>query len=164
MSLNISNVNHITSGPQPFILNERIDLGEIVQQSLQKFTLEKKSNIITRCETLPLVETNRGLITGAIESIIHMISSHSPEGSRLFLYIDCDEENSGKVDPELLNGFKRFRIRFHTNIDTTGSWRILHQKTIEDCKVALAQCNAGFAVNEIKSTGCLFSISLLGKM
>jgi hypothetical protein len=135
-----------------------------MQQALQRLQRDKNSDIIIRCETLPVIEGDKKNIVRVFEDIVQMIISHSPTGARLFLYVNCEEENKEAINPELVKTNKRYKVNFHTNISTDEVWKTAHEKTIAGCKALLAQYGAGFTVNEVKLTGCLFSISLLGKM
>lgn len=164
MSSNISKTNLVEPVPQNY--SEQVNLNDILRQALQqRLQYEKKnSNIIIRCDSLPVVETDKKTIVEVFGHIVQMIVSHPPNGTRLFLYVNCEEENKGMSGPDLVKRYKRYKVSFHTNISTDEAWKKAHEKTIAGCKAVLAQYGAGFTVNDIKSTGCLFSISLLGKM
>ncbi|HYK57423.1 MAG TPA: hypothetical protein VEV15_13230 [Flavisolibacter sp.] len=164
MSLNISKTNPVVSVPESY--SEQINLNDTLRQALQqRLQYEKKnSDIIIRCDNLPVVETDRKKIVGVFDDIVQMIVSHPPNGTRLFLYVNCAEENTGMTGFDLVKRNKRYKVNFHTNISTDEAWKKAHEKTIAGCKAVLAQYGAGFTVKDIKSTGCLFSISLLGKM
>ena len=163
MSSNISKTNAVVSVPES--CSEQIHLNDILRQALQqRLQYEKKnSDIIIRCDVLPVVETDKK-IAGVFDHIVQMIVSHPPNGTRLFLYVNCEEESTGMSGFDLAKRSKRYKVNFHTNISTDEAWKKAHKKTIAGCKAVLAQYGAGFTVNDIKSTGCLFSISLLGKM
>lgn len=141
---------------------EKVNLNETMQQSLQHYQKGRNSNIVIRCESLPVIEGDGRNMAKAFDDIIRIIVNHPPAGSKLFLHIDCEEERIENDDPELAK--KVFTIHFHTNCQADGSWKIAHGKTIENCSTLLAQYGASFTMNNIKASGCLFSISLLGKM
>lgn len=140
------------------------DLNEVMQQSLQQFQSGTRNlNVIVRCERLPVIEADQKAIAKVFDSLVQMISNHPPPGSKLYLYVDCEEERQ-QQDPETLYVGKRFFIRFHTNITTSEEWKAEYCRVLEECALTLQQFGAGFTVNEIKNTGCLFSISLSGKL
>ena len=163
MPSNILKANPVVSVPES--CSEQINLNDILRQALQqRLQYEKKnSDIIIRCDALPAVETDEK-IAGVFDHIVQMIVSHPPNGARLFLYVNCEEEHTGTAGFDLVKRNKRYKVNFHTNISTDEAWKKAHEKAIAGCKAILAQYGAGFTVNDIKSTGCLFSISLLGKM
>jgi len=150
--------------PENYWYVESVNLNEAMQQVLHQFQNQKNAKLIVRSENLPAIEANKTNVVKVLDNVLNMIATHPPAGSPLFLYIDCEEENKGKTDPVLTKGYKRYNIRFHTNVHTNNVWKINHQRTIDECTAILKQYGASFTVNEIKSTGCLFRISLLGKM
>jgi signal transduction histidine kinase len=164
MPSNISKTNPVISVPESY--SEQINLNDVLRQALQqRLQYEKKnSDIIIRCDVLPVVETDRKKIIGVFDHIVQMIISHPPNGARLFLYVNCEEEHTAMTGADVVKRNKRYKVNFHTNISTDEAWKKAHEKTIAGCKAVVAQYGASFTVNDIKSTGCLFSISLLGKM
>lgn len=163
MPSNISKTDPVASVSQS--CSKQTNLHDILRQALQqRLRYEKKnSDIIIRCDALPVVETDTRIV-GVFDDIVQMIVSHPPNGPRLFLYVNCEEENTGTAGSDLVKRNRRYKVNFHTNISTDEAWKKAHEKAIAGCKAVLAQYGAGFTVNDIKSTGCLFSISLLGKM
>jgi hypothetical protein len=141
---------------------ETINLNEMMQQCLQRFQTGRNLNMIVRCEHLPEVEADRSTFTEVFDKIMYMIGSHSPLANKLFLYIDCKEAKQ-ETGSQYLPGYKRYAIDFHTNTNADDKWKLVHQQTIKECLSLLAQYGAGLVVNEIKSAGCLFTISLLSK-
>lgn len=163
MSLSVSKTTNIL--PEPGNYSEQISLNNVTQLALQRLQLEYgKPDIIVRCQALPQIEADKHNIEKAFDDMIRMIIRHPPMGTRLYLYINCEEEHKEEGGAALIKMNKRYRISFHTNVCTDEAWKAANEKTIEGCRELLAQYGAGFTVNEIKSTGCLFSISLLGKM
>ena len=150
--------------PEPDSYSKQIDLNRVLQQALQRLLHDnKKADVIVRCENLPFTEADKKSIVRVFDGVVQMMAGPSPKGAKLFLYVACEEED-GEKDNFGPMQYKRYKISFHVNIATDGEWKELHQKTIADCKAILARYGAGFTVNEIQSTGCLVSISLLGKM
>jgi hypothetical protein len=141
---------------------ERINLNEIMQQCLLKFQNNTNLNMIVRCEPLPFVEADRSAMTKVFDKIVNMIGRYPPQGSKLFLYVDCIEAKGG-TGSQYLTGNKKYSIDFHTNTNADDKWKLEHQQTIKECASILAPYSAGIIVNEIRSAGCLFTISLLSK-
>jgi hypothetical protein len=140
------------------------DLNDVMQQSLHRFQSGiRNQNVIVRYESLPVIEADKTAMIKVFGSLVQMIINHPPEGSKLYLYVDCEEE-SREQDSETHYVSKRYFIRFHTNITTNEEWKAEYQRVLEECTAMLKQFGAGFTVNEIKNTGCLFSISLSGKL
>jgi hypothetical protein len=162
MSSSISKTSRIS---EPESYSEPIHLNGIMQQALQRLQhVNKGLDLIVRSEVLPVIEGDKKTIVRVFDDIVHMIVSPPPTGTRLFLYVDCEEEPKEASGAELVKIYKRYTLNFHTNINTNEAWKTAHEKTIARCRTLLAQYGASFTVKEVKSTGCLFSISLLGKM
>jgi hypothetical protein len=143
---------------------ERLNLNELMQQALHAFqTGGKHLNLIIRCESLPHIEGNKAQVSKLFANLLQTIVPFPPRGNKLFLYIDCEEQNKD-IDAVLTNGHKRFLIQFYTNIITNESWKRINKPVLVSCEQIVAQLNASLTVNDIKNTGCLFSISLLGKL
>jgi len=140
---------------------EKVSLNEVMQQSLRRFQLGRKPDVIIRCENLPDAEIDKDCITKIFNDILDMIINFPPTGNKLFLHVDCEEERIESDNPALAK--KVFNIHFHTNCRADEEWKLNHRQSVEKCAALLAQYDAGFTVNEIKAAGCLFSISLLGK-
>jgi hypothetical protein len=98
------------------------------------------------------------------DDLLGMILNHPPRASRLFLYVDCEEGYSDVIDMNVEKGFERYIIKFHTNVTTHDNWKLVNSQTLVNCRQILSKYNANLAVNEISKTGCLFSLSLQGKI
>jgi hypothetical protein len=143
---------------------ERINLNEVMQQELLRAQgQDSRSRMIVRCENLPVVEGAPAVVSGLLRGLVSLITAHPPLSSRLFLYIDCEEENK-EVEAALTQGYKRYRIDFHTNALTGEKWHMANQEKLEAYKKMALAFNGTLEVNQIGNTGCLFSISLVGKI
>jgi hypothetical protein len=140
-------------------------LNEILQESLKKAQAQvDKAQLIVRCESLPVVQADHSEIVKLFDDLIAMILNQPPNTTRLFLYIDCDEDNNDIIDMTLHPGFKKHLIKFHTNITTHEHWKILNNDTLINCKQILSRHNGNLMVHDVSSTGCLFAVSLPGKI
>jgi aminopeptidase C len=142
-----------------------LSLNEVLQESLKKAQAQvDKAQLIVRCENLPLVQADHGEMVRLFDDLIAMILNQPPNTTRLFLYVDCEENNSDMIDMTLQPGFKKYTIKFHTNITTHEHWKIINNNALINCKQILSRHNGNLAVHDISSTGCLFSLSLPGKI
>ena len=140
---------------------EKVLLNEILQQCLKRLQKGTSVNMIVRCEQLPLVKADRASMAIVFDNVLKIIMSDRPPGNRLFLHVDCEEEVQTEVCSTL--GFKRYAINFYTHSNSGKDWDSSKQKMISESRSILAQYDADLIVNEKKSIGCLFTISLLGK-
>ena len=140
-----------------------LSLSSILQESLKKAQVQvDKTQLIVRCETLPIIKADHDEIVTLFNDLIGMILNQPPNTTRLFLYVDC-EADSDAVDMALNEDFKRYTIKFYTNITTHEHWKLMNSQTLINCKQILSRHNGNLVVNDISSTGCLFSVSLPGK-
>ena len=140
-------------------------LNDILKQSLKKAQAQvDRVQLIVRCEILPLVKAGHEELSKLFDDLLGTILNHPPNGSRLFLYIDCEEDNTDTIDMTLKEEFKRYSIKFHTNITTHDNWKLINSQALINCRHTLSRHNGSLLVNDSSSTGCLFSVSLPGKL
>lgn len=141
-----------------------LSLNEILQESLKKAQAQvDKSQLIVRCESLPMVKADHDEMVKLFDDLIGMILNQPPNTTRLFLYVDCEENRSDIIDMTLSKEYRRYLIKFHTNITTHEHWKLVNSQTLVNCKQILSRHNGNLVVNDVSSTGCLFSVSLPGK-
>jgi hypothetical protein len=140
-----------------------ISLNEIFKESLTKAqTAANHLQITLRCETLPHVAGNQAELAKLFDELLDIILKYPPSGSRLFLYLDCEEEK--KADTLLQDTFRRFVLKFHTNAGVPDNWKVVNSQALVNCKQILSDHNGNLALGHSSRTGCLFSISLPGKI
>jgi len=140
-------------------------LNEVLQESLKKAQVQvDKVKLIVRCESLPLIVADHDEMVNLFDELLGMILNHPPAASQLFLYINCEEDTTDIIDMTLEEGLRRYCIKFHTNITTHDNWKLVNSQGLINCKQILSRHNGNLAVNDISSTGCLFSVLLPGKI
>lgn len=143
-----------------------VSLTEAFKDVLQRYSsLESKNAVILRMDALPCIEGTRDEIVQWCDHLLSMILNHPPLNSRLFLYIKCEEDKAaGNTDTSLGNGFKRYNLCIHTNISTCEDWRVLYREKLDECTLIARRHHASFLCNHISNTGCLFTLTLPGKL
>jgi light-regulated signal transduction histidine kinase (bacteriophytochrome) len=142
-----------------------LDLNMVLKECLKKAQAGVDDlQLIIRCESLPRIRAVYDEMVKLFENLLGTILNHAPETSRLFLYVDCEEDSNDVIDMTLEEGFKRYTIKFHTNVTTNDSWKLVNSQALINCRQILSNHNGNLAVNEISKTGCLFSVSLPGKI
>jgi light-regulated signal transduction histidine kinase (bacteriophytochrome) len=140
-----------------------LDLNKLVSEALQQLQASiQRSNVIVRCEQLPVTEGNEAALLRLFHDLIQLIIQHPPVGSKLFLYIDCATSQGDDLIQTTDNRF--YTIKFHTNIATSDEWRVSHQDVLSKCQQVLTEHHGEFAFRTTNSSGCLFSITLPGKL
>ena len=154
MSANVSPVESTVGGVNGIQLHANtVSLNEVVQQVIRGFSSQKANNTIIRCEALPQVSARKEQIAELFQGLLSTIFEEVPNGSKLFLYIDCRAEKDASA--KLL----QHEILINTNITCCDSWQQRHQETLEHCS-ELAKKIGGSLQTNINSTGCVFVISL----
>jgi hypothetical protein len=112
------------------------------------------------------VEGKEEIFLHLFSELISMILNHPPQNSKLFLYITCNEQapDTDIIDLRLKESFKLFKIDFHTNITSDDQWINLYKANLAKCSLLVQQGCSSFSFFPICNTGCLFSISLPGKI
>ena len=142
-----------------------LSLNDALQESLKKGQAQvDKAQLIVRCEVLPRIKAGHDEMVKLFDDLLGMILKHSPNTSRLFLYIDCEEDNNDVIDMTLEEGLKRYVIKFYTNITTHSNWKLVNSEVLINCRQTLSRHNGNLAANDISGTGCLFSVLLPGKI
>jgi hypothetical protein len=160
-----SQVSHpISRRPEHFENLDLIDLNPVMQQALRRMQRSGRHlEVIVRCEHLPVMNTVRADMEAVFSSLVSIIGEKAATDCRRFLYIGCSEEHKD-ISADLTNGYKRFLLQFHSNVSTDARWKEVHSDVLESCSQLLKKFQADLTVYEVKNTGCLFSISLLGKL
>lgn len=143
---------------------EIADLDQIFRNVLSAHTVN--GGIIFRCDKLPLSPGNPEYFTCLFDAIISMIVSHPPFGSKLFLYVKCFPEvlDSDVMDLRENENDAPFKIEIYSNITTDKDWEMSYQAKLADCNVQSTRVSGNFSFTPIANTGCLFSLTLRGKI
>jgi len=142
-----------------------ISLNEVLQESLKKAQVQvDKVKLIVRCEPLPATKADHDELVKLFDGLLGMILNSGLENSRLFLYIDCEEDTSDIVDMTIDANVKWYLIKFHTNVIAHDNWKLVNSQALISCRQILSRHNGNLAVNDISSSGCLFSVWLPGKI
>lgn len=157
MSVTESTQNNSALDAVNYIPLDFLSLNDLFNERFRKAqTRLEQLNLIVRCESLPRITGNREEITLLIDTLLSMILQQPPVGSKLFLYVDCEEMRNGKEAG-------RYLIKFHTNLTTNDVWKEVNREELALCERIVARHDGTFSVNNISNTGCLFSLFLPGK-
>src|SRR5215212_9454795 len=118
-------------GPHNFI-----SLNGLFNESMRKAQTHLQNlNVIVRCEFLPDIKGDKGEMTILLDTLISLVVSHPSAGSKLFLYVDCEAENSSDVlDLSLEEGCKRYLIKFYSNILSNENWKEYNKDLLVKCQ------------------------------
>lgn len=165
MSVTRQSLSNRTYDSKNFYPLTMLSLNEIVRESMRRvqpaFAGVKS---IVRCENLPVIKGNQEDISRTFEDLIRLILGYSGTTSQLFLYIDCEEADGGPNGNAVMEGLKKYTIKFRTNISPNEDWEEVHKELLAKCRQVLSMHNANFQINRPNHTGYLFSISVPGKI
>lgn len=147
------------TGSNPAIF---LSLNDIFNERIRKAQLRPgKVKIVARCESLPMVAGDREELATLFDILISLMIDNSPPGSDLLLYVNC---KTGQPFLSKNKGFLDYVIKFHTNLTTNEGWKDRNKEALYNCEQIINRHRGSFLVNNIFNTGCLFSISLPGKI
>jgi len=123
----------------------------------------RSSSLVLRCAHLPEVEGVHAAYLNVFRQLVQLIAGLQRPGAQLYLHVDCIE-----VAPQVASGLvqegKRYRVQFQTSAATDADWAATHEMSFAQCRELMQAQGAQFEVFPVRRTGCLFSISLLGKL
>ena len=142
-----------------------VDLNQVLETVCNGFIAEGKSFIL-RSDKLPHVLGDEEVFLHLFKELVAMILNHPPQNSKLFLYVTCREDNPDEdvIDMRLTGDIRLFRTNFYTNITSDDQWTDLYKEDLAANSLLVEQNGGNFSFFPICNTGCLFSISLPGKI
>lgn len=135
-----------------------INLNELISAVLLPYQKRGRNHdLAVRCDSLPLTFGDPAALEHVLSELVRLILKH-PVSGRKFLHIFCEEDKSVSNQPD------RFILQFHANLIIDEQWKQLHMESILALQAILEKTNSRLIVHEIFTTGCVFSISLPGKL
>ena len=137
-----------------------VDLGDLFRERFN-LMLHKGASVIMRCDQLPVVFGNRNELRILCDHLADLILSYPPAGSKLFLYVECDDSTNDSVSFD--GDFRNYEINFHSNMAAGDDWQNAHDATLAECSRIVSAHNGSFIHKKHEHSGCIFSIILSGK-
>lgn len=142
-----------------------VNMNEVVQYHLLSRRQQVEAlQAIIRLDVLPHVAGDGQGISKMFSHIFNSILNHPPAGTKLFIYIKCERENSEVMDLSLPQGFQRYLVSVFTNIIADEAWQQAQQPALADIATVVQKANGSFTSFNIVNTGCLYQIVLPGKL
>ena len=143
---------------------QSVDLNEIFRAVLDTYSVD--GGLIFRCDKLPIAIGSPEDFTYLFDALLSMIVSHPPQGSKLYLYVKCFPET---VDDDVMDlrvdaQTAIYKIEIYSNITTDKEWEMLHQAKLAECNLQAAKVKGRFSFSPVVNTGCVFSLTLPGKI
>jgi light-regulated signal transduction histidine kinase (bacteriophytochrome) len=144
------------------IMYEEVILGKILQAVLHKTKSALEAHrVIVRCDELPTIKGNGADFENLFHNIITIMLDHPPVPGKQYLYVQCkeaDEEGNKQAGQH-----KLYIIQFHLNLALSDYWQVKHNVGLKMCQQIAETYKGGFIINNT-NTGCLFTLSLPGKL
>ena len=138
-----------------------VDSNFLLQKAIQKLSPEVRSEVVLRCDELVQLQCSEESSEKVFSQLLQLIAKAKPVDRKLFLHITCfPESKEGKT---IAFGLKRYIIQFHTNISLHSEGTQEAEKEINTIASLLVPYGGSLQVNQLKNSGCVFSISLPGK-
>ncbi|WP_121356530.1 hypothetical protein [Flavisolibacter nicotianae] len=137
-----------------------VNTNAIFKKALAQFSKDLRKGIALRCDDLPAVQGAEADFEAVFSLLLQTILQRRANVSRLFLHVHCTSED---IDTDNAAGLKQFSIQFNTNISPCADWLQQNEQQLTNVAAILLRNGGRLLVNQLKTTGCIFSVSLPGK-
>jgi hypothetical protein len=142
-----------------------VDLNEVVQDLMERMKHGPvQSRAIIRYETLPVVSGNPEKLSELFGILFHSIVMQGGIGTKPFIYIRCTLQQSEIMDLSVPANSGMYSLTVYTNIVANHVWLEQHRADIETMKSILKNLHGNLHCSTIENTGCLYLITLPGKL
>ena len=148
--------------PATFSPAKLVDTNSFLRKAIQKLSPEMRSEVVLRCDELVQLQCSEESVEKVFFQLFQLITDAKPSGKKLFLHITCLKELTKEKETIAL-GLQRYVIQFHTNVSLHSPWIQEAEKRINTIASLLPPYGGSFQVNQLKNSGCVFSIALPGK-
>jgi hypothetical protein len=139
-----------------------VDTNSFLRKAIQKLSPETRSEVVLRCDELVQLQCSEENIEKVFSQLLQLIVDAKPSDKKLFLHITCFPELKKQKETIVL-GLQRYIIQFHTNVALHSPWIQEAENRINNIASLLPPFGGSLQVNQLKNSGCVFSISLPGK-
>ena len=139
-----------------------VDTNMILRKAIQKLSPEIRNEVVLRCDELVRLQCAEENIDLAFTQLLQLIADAKPSDKKLFLHITCFQETRKEKETIAL-GLQRYTIQFHTNVSLHAAGAQEVEYRINSIASLLPPFGGSLQVNQLKNSGCVFSISLPGK-
>jgi hypothetical protein len=139
-----------------------VNANTILRKALHNLTPEVRSNLVLRCDELPLVKITEECLENAFTELLSLIISNRSTDTKLFLHISCIQETEPGNNTGVKDGNHRYQVQFHSNTSPYTEWLPKNQQQINSIAASLVPAGGSLVVNHLKNSGCIFCIALPG--
>jgi len=139
-----------------------VDTNLVLRKAIKKLSPEIRKEVVLRCDELVRLQCAEENIEEAFTQLLQLIADAKPSDKKLFLHITCFQETK-KEKETIAPGLQRYVIQFHTNVSLPVGGMQEAEFRINNIASLLPPFGGSLQVNQLKNSGCVFSISLPGK-
>lgn len=147
----------------PHISDQLVDLNLLLTRCWKYYEGKRNLKMATRFDPLPIVDGDEGQWSFVFAGLLHMIMLHQPKGF-FFLHIKCEPCVVQTIPVQLKRGFKYYLIHFYANISAGERWHRLYDDRLKEIAHVINGYNGAFAHHCCEQKGCVFSLTLPGKI
>lgn len=149
-------MNSFSSTPSSSANNNLADAGFILKKVLASASVADNSNLVLRCDELPLLKVPAEELKSVFANIISFIVLHKPVSTKLYLHVSCTSQTEAPAS--FVN------ISFSANIAAPPEI-MREDSTVFNEISSITQRNRGrLVINQLKNSGCIISVILPGKV
>jgi hypothetical protein len=145
----------------PFKLPVFVNTNAVLRKAIQQLPPAVRQQVILRCDELAQLQIAEDVLEKAFVQLLAMIAGEKAD-SKLFLHITCQREKVQEQQAKQGPG-GRFIIQFHTNLTPPAAWLQAAEQRTSSVAELLLPYGGSLVVNQLKNSGCVFSITLPGK-
>ena len=159
----MSDLQSVPPAPERTVAAGRklVNTNAVLQRTLQRLSAEERSTIALRCDELPVLEGNEEDFESVFSGLLQLILQEKKNLATLFLHIHCTSE---EIDPKAQQGLKQISIQFNTNVTPCADWLEQNDQQFNEVAGILQTYGGNLLLNQLKNSGCTFSVSLPGKL
>lgn len=141
-----------------------VNLNEVVRDIIEKMKHGTvQSRAIIRYDELPVVTGSPEKLSELFGILFHSIIAQGI-ATKPFIYIKCARQQDEVMDLSIPANSGMYSLAVYTNIVANHIWLEQHKADIEIMKEILKNQHGNLHCSTIESTGCLYLITLPGKL
>lgn len=141
-----------------------VDSNKVLQRALKKISAEAKNAMVLRCDELPYLQGTEETIELAFTRLLQLILEKKDAVIKVYLHISSTLSTIKELKASDRPDLHRFLVRFHTNLVPDKDWLKKAKESINGIASVLSIYDGNIAIQQLKSSGCVFYISLPGKL
>ncbi|MDQ6609630.1 MAG: hypothetical protein M3Y85_07400 [Bacteroidota bacterium] len=136
----------------------------VLQKAVFNLDAGLKNSLFLRCDELPFVQCEEGIIKKTITQVLQLIADKKDGQTKLYLHVNAIAEPEEQSTNSKQKNLTRYKLRFHTNITLTKEWLKMAEQKLTNINALLLPYDGNLSVTQLKNSGCIFTMSVPGKL